>query len=206
VLHVSTARACELIADAKRRGVRVTGEVTPHHLILTEDAIGEFDTMARVSPPLRSAEDRAALREAIRSGVLDCIATDHAPHTDIEKELPFDTAPPGMIGLDFAFALLYTELVDTGFMDLMTLLRRMTCAPADIVRLEAGRLAAGAPADIIVIDLQGETRIAPDTIHSKSRNTPFMGRTLRSRIAHTFVGGQPVHSGGRILADALAVR
>lgn len=206
VLHVSTARACELIADAKRRGIRVTGEVTPHHLILTEDAIGEFDTMARVSPPLRSAEDRAALREAIRSGVLDCIATDHAPHTDIEKELPFDQAPPGMIGLDFAFALLFTELVDTGFMDLMTLLRRMTCAPADIVRLEAGRLAAGAPADIVVIDLQGETRIAPETIHSKSRNTPFMGRTLRGRIAHTLVGGQLVHSDGRILADALAVR
>src|SRR5690606_3103156 len=123
ICHVSTARACELIADAKRRGVRVTAEVTPHHLVLTEQAIANFDSMARVSPPLRSAEDRAALREALRSGVIDCVATDHAPHTDIEKEQPFDTAPPGMIGLDFAFALLYTDMVLTGFMPLELLIK-----------------------------------------------------------------------------------
>lgn len=201
ICHVSTARACELIADAKRRGVRVTAEVTPHHLVLTDEAIAEFDTMARVSPPLRSAEDRAALREALRDGTIDCVATDHAPHTDIEKDQPFDQAPPGMIGLDFAFALLYTELVQTGFMPLELLIRRMTCDPARILHLKAGRLREGDPADIAILDLNATTPVIRKRVFSKSFNTPFRGRTFNGAVAHTIVAGQPVYRTGEIIAD-----
>jgi dihydroorotase len=202
ICHVSTARACELIADAKRRGVRVTAEVTPHHLTLTDEAIGQFNTLARVAPPLRSAEDREALRVALREGVLDCVATDHAPHTAIEKDQPFDQAPPGMIGLDFAFALLFTELVETGVIPLETLIQRMTADPARVLSLGGGTLRPGSAADITVLDLNGETRVVPEAIHSLSKNTPFLGRTLKSAVVHTFVEGRHVFERGVILTDA----
>ncbi len=205
ICHVSTARACELIADAKRRGVRVTAEVTPHHLVLTEEAVQNFSTHVRVSPPLRSTEDRDALRVALRDGVIDCVATDHAPHTTIEKQQPFDQAPPGMIGLDFAFALLHTELVASGILPLETLLERMATAPARLIGLDTGTLRPGAPADIAVLDLDGETRVERETIHSESSNTPFLGRTLRGAVVHTLVGGQMVFSHGEIVADRAAL-
>ena len=199
ICHVSTARACELIAEGKRRGVRVTAEATPHHLVLTDEAIGEFDTLARVAPPLRSAADRAAIRQALRDGTIDCIATDHAPHTDIEKDAPFDQAPPGMIALDFAFALLYTELVQKGEIALGTLIDRMTAAPARVLGLETGTLAIGAPADIAIIDLDGETSVTRERMFSKSFNTPFQGHAFRSVITHTIVGGKVVFADGCIL-------
>lgn len=199
ICHVSTARACELIAEGKRRGVRVTAEATPHHLVLTDEAIGEFDTLARVAPPLRAAADRAAIRQALRDGTIDCIATDHAPHTDIEKDAPFEQAPPGMIGLDFAFALLYTELVAKGDFDLVTLIERMTSAPARVLGLESGTLALGAPADIVVIHLDGETSVTRERVFSKSFNTPFQGHTFRGAVTHTLVGGELVFADGRIL-------
>jgi len=201
ICHVSTARSCELIAEARRRGVRVTAEVTPHHLTLTEEAVLGFNTLARVSPPLRSAADRDALRRALREGVIDCVATDHAPHTEMEKDQPFDQAPPGMIGLDFAFALLYTELVLSGEIELATLIERMTSGPARVIGAERGTLRPGARADLAILDLKSETRVSRETVHSKSCNTPFLGRTLRGAVAHTICGGQVVWSGGAITAD-----
>ncbi len=201
ICHVSTERACELVAEAKRRGIRVTAEVTPHHLTLTEEAVGWFDTRARVSPPLRSAADRDALRKALKEGILDCIATDHAPHTDIEKDQPFDKAPPGMIGLDFAFPLLYTELVLKDIVPLSLLVERMTSGPAGVVHLERGTLKPGHPADVTVVDLSGQTEVARGKLFSKSSNTPFLGKTFKSAVVHTLVDGELVFSKGRILKE-----
>lgn len=202
ICHVSTARACELIAAAKARGIAVTGEVTPHHLVLTEDAIEGYNTMARVSPPLRSAEDRQALREALRSGVLDCVATDHAPHTEEEKDQPFDQVPPGMIGLDFAFALLYSELVQSGFMDMNTLLRRMSFDACRMFGMVGGTLQEGAIADLTIFDLHGKTMVTKETIHSRSCNTPFLGREFDGAVVETIVGGRRMFSRGRFPSPA----
>lgn len=204
IQHISTARACELVADAKRRGVKVTAEATPHHLTLTEDAVDGFNTLARVAPPLRSAADREAIRAALREGVIDCIATDHAPHTDIEKDQPFDEAPPGMIGLDFAFALLHTELVLTNVISLETLIERMTVGPKRVVNVPGGSLQPGMPGDITVIDLAGKTTVNRESIQSRSINTPFFGKTFTGAIRHTFVDGKLIYSGGKIVADSMA--
>ncbi|MCB2155007.1 dihydroorotase [bacterium] len=198
ICHVSTARACELIAEGKRRGVRVTAEATPHHLVLTDEAIGEFDTMARVAPPLRSADDRAAIRQALRDGIIDCIATDHAPHTDIEKDAPFDQATPGMIALDFAFVLLFTELVKKGEVNLEDLIERMTIGPAKVLGLKAGTLAVGSAADIAIFDPEGTTTVTRERVFSKSFNTPFQNHTFSGAITHTIVGGDIVFADGRI--------
>lgn len=200
ICHVSTARACQLIAEARRRKVRVTAEVTPHHLTLTEEAINGFDTAARVSPPLRTQADRDALRKALRDGIIDCIATDHAPHSAMEKDLPFNDAPPGMIGLDFAFALLYTELVVPEIIPLATLIERMTTGPARVIASPRGTLAPGAPADLTLLDLKGTTRVSRETVYSKSFNTPFLGRKFQGAVAHTLVDGRLVFSRGRIVA------
>jgi dihydroorotase len=201
IQHVSTGRACAIIAEAKCRGVNVTAEACPHHLTLTEEAVANFSTLARVSPPLRSVADRDAIRTALRDGVIDCIATDHAPHTDIDKDQPFDQAPPGMIGLDFAFALLFTELVEADLLPLEVLIQRMTSDPARVLGIGAGTLCVGAAADITILDLEGETHVIPEAIHSKSKNTPFLGRTLCGAVAHTLVGGRLVFSRGEIVAD-----
>ncbi len=197
ICHVSTARACELIAEAKQRGIRVTAEVTPHHLLLTDQAIETFSTMARVAPPLRGAEDRDALRQALRNGTLDCIATDHAPHTDIEKNVPFQEAPPGMIGLDFSWALMYHEMVGAGVLTLSELVARMTIEPAKVLNLSGGSLAKGRNADVTIIDLEGTTQITRETIKSKSCNTPFLGKQYSSKIETTIVKGRVVYSNGQ---------
>lgn len=204
ICHVSTERACEVIAAAKSRGVHVTAEVCPHHLTLTEDAVGQFSTLARVAPPLRSARDRDALRAALRDGVIDCIATDHAPHTDIEKDQPFDQAPPGMIGLEFAFALLFTDLVAPGHLPLTTLIQRMTAGPARIIGIPRGTLRPGSAADAAVLDLHAATEVTPARLHSKSKNTPFLGRVLSGAVTHTIVDGKLVFDHGVIVAGNAA--
>ncbi len=199
IQHVSTRRSVELIREGKRRGVRVTAEVTPHHLALTEEACLTFDTNAKVAPPLRSEDDRQSLIEGLRDGTLDAIATDHAPHTDIEKDMVFTEAPFGTIGLEFAFAVCHGELVATDRMDLATLVEKMTVVPAAILRLNKGTLSVGADADITIVDLGLEKTISRGTLLSKSYNTPFLGKTLRGFPVHTLVGGRLVYSNGKIV-------
>jgi dihydroorotase len=192
--HMSTRGSVELIRRAKARGVRVTAEVTPHHLALTDAACEAYDTQAKMNPPLREAADIVALREGLREGVIDCIASDHAPHAYDEKEAAFDDAPFGIVGLETAFGVAYTELVRGGTLTLPQLVARMSTSPAALFHLSAGTLATGAPADVCVLDVERPWRVEPDRFHSKSRNTPFGGRELVGRAVLTFVAGRPVHT------------
>jgi len=199
IQHVSTRRSVELIREGKQRGVHVTAEATPHHLTLTEEACLEFDTNAKVAPPLRSEDDRQALIEGLLDGTIDVIATDHAPHTDIEKDMVFTEAPFGMIGLETAFAVCYGELVAKGRTDLAMLVAKLTVHPAQLLRINKGTLSVGADADITIVDLGLERTITPEVLHSKSSNTPFLGKTLRAFPVQTIVGGNLVYSKGQIL-------
>lgn len=191
--HMSTRGSVELIRRGKERGINVTAEVTPHHLTLTDLACEGYDTNAKMNPPLREAADIAALRAALQEGVIDCIASDHAPHAYDEKEAAFDDAPFGIIGLETAFALAHTELVLGGVLTLPELLHRMSTAPSKVFHLTGGGLQPGAVADICVLDLKASWRVDPAQFHSKSRNTPFAGRELVGRTALTIVDGHVVH-------------
>jgi dihydroorotase len=193
--HMSTRGSVDLIRRAKERGIRVTAEVTPHHLTLTDHACEEYDTQAKMNPPLREAADVAALRGALKSGVIDCIASDHAPHAYDEKEAAFDDAPFGIVGLETAFAVAYTDLVEGGVLTLPELLARMSAVPAGLFRLPAGcgTLALGAPADVCVLDVAARWTVDAARFHSKSRNTPFQGRVLNGRAVLTVVAGRVVH-------------
>jgi dihydroorotase len=193
--HMSTRGSVELIRRAKERGITVTAEVTPHHLTLTDHACEAYDTNAKMNPPLREAADVAALRAALKEGVIDCIASDHAPHAYDEKEAAFDDAPFGIVGLETAFAVAHTELVLSGALTLAELLHRMSTAPAAAFHLSGGSLQPGAPADICVLDLAATWRVDPAQFCSKSRNTPFAGRELTGRAVLTIVGGDVVHDG-----------
>src|SRR5712664_3675124 len=193
--HLSTRGSVELMRRAKERGLRVTAEVTPHHLSLTEAACERYDTHAKMNPPLREAADVAALRAALQEGVIDCIASDHAPHAYDAKEAAFDDAPFGIVGLETAFAVAYTELVAAGILTLPELVHRMSTAPAAAFRLPGGTLTPGAAADVVVLDVTARWTVDPVTFFSKSRNTPFAGRTLTGRAALTVVGGTVVHPG-----------
>src|SRR6266704_2331936 len=191
--HMSCRGSIALIREAKERGIRVTAEVTPHHLTLTDYACEEYDTHAKMNPPLREAADVAALRGALKEGVIDCIASDHAPHAYDEKEAAFDDAPFGVVGLETAFAVAHTELVESGVFTLPELIARMSTEPAKIFRLAGGSLAPGAVADVAVFDTAVTWSVDPTAFHSKSRNTPFAGRTLTGRAVLTLVGGKIVH-------------
>ncbi len=191
--HMSTRGSVELIRRAKERGAPVTAEVTPHHLTLTDHACEAYDTQAKMNPPLREAADVAALRAALKEGVLDCIASDHAPHAYDEKEAAFDDAPFGIVGLETAFAVAHTELVQGGILTLPALIARMSTEPARIFHLPGGTLAPGAPADVVVLDPTVQWTVDPAAFRSKSRNSPFVGRTLTGRAALTLVGGKTVH-------------
>jgi dihydroorotase len=195
--HMSTRGSVDLIRRAKERGVRVTAEVTPHHLTLTDHACEEYDTHAKMNPPLREAADVAALRGALKSGVIDCIASDHAPHAYDEKEAAFDDAPFGIVGLETAFGIANTDLVEGGVLTLPELLARMSTIPAGLFRLPAGcgTLALGAPADVCVLDPAARWTVEAARFHSKSRNTPFQGRVLSGRALLTIVAGRVVHDG-----------
>jgi dihydroorotase len=194
IAHVSTAGAVEMIRRARAEGLPVTGEATPHHLVLTDAAVRGYDANAKMNPPLRSERDRQALRTALADGTLTVIATDHAPHTESEKEVEFEAAPFGIIGLETAVGLLLTDLVRTGALDLETLVLRLTAGPAEVLGLAAGTLEPGAPADITVLDLDEEWTVDPEAFRSLSRNTPFAGRRLVGRPAFTIVGGRIAHS------------
>lgn len=190
--HVSTRGAVEAIRRAKEAGVRVTAEATPHHLILTDEAVDGYRTDAKMNPPLRTAADVAAVREGLRDGTLDVIATDHAPHHYDEKEQAFDDAPFGIVGLETAVGLVLTHVLREGVLDLPTLVERMSCAPARAFHLPGGTLREGAPADVTVLDLEEEWVVDPSEFLSLSRNTPFAGWRLKGRARMTVVGGQVV--------------
>ncbi|HET7109875.1 MAG TPA: dihydroorotase [Gemmatimonadales bacterium] len=190
--HMSTRGSVELIRRAKDAGLRVTAEACPHHFTLTHEACDGYNTNAKMNPPLREDADREAIREALRDGTIDAIATDHAPHHYDAKEREFDQAPNGIIGLETAFPLANTELVGSGLLTLPQLVERMSTVPARIFGLPGGSLAKGAPADVVVIDPQVEWSVDPASFRSKSRNTPFGGREVRGRAVATIVRGHIV--------------
>jgi dihydroorotase len=190
--HVSTGEAIEAIRAAKQRGLPVTCDTAPPYFALNETAVGEYRTFAKLSPPLRSEWDRRAVVEGLRDGTIDAIASDHAPHDQDSKRLPFTSAESGIIGLETLLPL-SLELYHNGHLPLISLLRALTCAPADILRLPVGRLAIGAPADFVVFDLDRPWQIAEDDFRSKSKNSPFDGRPVQGRAIKTIVGGRVVY-------------
>src|SRR5581483_8560041 len=192
LMHLSAAESVAALRRARAGGVRASGEVTPHHLVLTEDAVRTLDTNVKMNPPLRAETDRIALVEALRDGTIEAVATDHAPHARHEKEVPFEAAPFGVTGLETAFAVLYTELVEPGLLPLATLLERMSAGPARIFGLERPRIAAGARANLVLIDPDGMTHVREERFRSRSANSWLLGRTLKSRIAMTVAAGAVV--------------
>jgi dihydroorotase len=194
--HMSTKGSVELIRWGKERGINVTAEVCPHHLSLTEENVRAYNTNAKMNPPLRRAEDVEALREAVKDGTIDLIATDHAPHHYDEKEREFADAPNGIVGLETALAVVVTNLVDKGYVDFPKLVDRMSCAPARIFNLPGGSLKRGAAADVTVFDPGAKWKVDPSRFLSKGRNTPYSGMTLIGRAACTIVAGSVVYRSG----------
>lgn len=192
IAHVSSAGSIGLIRRAREEGVRVTAEVTPHHLTMTAEATMGFDTNTRVAPPLRSAADLEALRNALAEGVIDVMATDHAPHASYEKEVEFTEAPPGMLGLETALAVTL-ELVRENFLTPLEFIRRWSTNPAHLLELEGGSLAAGCPADVVLLDPDREWTYDSARGFSKSRNSPWSGQTLTGRVLATIVDGRLVY-------------
>jgi dihydroorotase len=205
-LHVSTAGSAELIRRAKAEGLWVTAEATPHHLALTDAELVSYDTNLKVNPPLRTAADVEALRAALADGTIDAIATDHAPHSLEEKEVEFESAPPGMIGLETALAVILTELVDAGTLTLVQVVERLSTNPARILGLDGqgGPVVAGAAANLVVFDPSAEWVVDPGEFASASSNTPWAGRKLKGRVLHTVFGGRLVVRDGRVAAEAYA--
>lgn len=190
VAHVSAARSVEIIRKAKARGIAMTAEVTPHHLILTDEAVSGYDTNTKMNPPLRSTRDREALIEGVVDGTIDCLATDHAPHTDIEKDNDFESAPFGILGLETALGLYLKALVEPGHLTLPELLLRMTRKPLEVLGRSGGTLEPGEPADVTVFDPMGRWTVRASESASRSRNTPFDGWELPGRVLVTILGGQ----------------
>ena len=196
VQHVSTREAVELIRLARERGVRVSGEASPHHMALTEEAVRGYRTEAKMNPPLRSEADRLAVRQGLIDGVLECVATDHAPHHYEEKEREFDDAPFGIVGLETALAVCIGELVTPGDLPLFDLIERMSTAPARLMGIEGGTLRAGSRADLVLFDPEEAWTVDPANFHSKSRNTPFGGWEVTGRVKRTIVGGETRYEEG----------
>ncbi len=190
--HMSTRGSIEIIRRAKDQGIRVTAEACPHHFALTHEACDGYDTNAKMNPPLREPEDVAAIREGLKDGTIDAIATDHAPHHYDAKERAFDHAPMGIIGLETALGLAVKVLVEEGVLTLPELVARMSTVPARLFHLPAGSLAPGQAADIVVFDPNARWTVEPSRFYSKSRNTPFAGWDLAGRVARTVVGGRTV--------------
>jgi dihydroorotase len=190
LLHMSTGRSVDILRKAKSRGISVTGETAPHYIALTDAACEGYNTNAKMNPPLRTAEDSEILKQGLADGTIDCIATDHAPHAAYEKEREFDQAPFGILGLETSFPVTYTHLVKTGVLTIQDAIAKMSTVPARILGLPGGTLRDGASADVAVFDLDAEFEVVPDTLRSKSRNTPFMGRRLQGRAVFTVLNGR----------------
>ncbi len=189
IAHVSTAGSVRMIREAKARGIRVTAETAPHYFTLTDEALREFDTNTRVNPPLRTKDDLAAVKEGLRDGAIDAIATDHAPHARTDKEVEFEAAANGISGLETAFSL-SLRLVEEGVLTLEQLIRAMSTNPARILRVSGGTLQPGADADITVIDLDRCWTVDPGSLRSQGKNTPFAGWTMKGKAIMTIVGGE----------------
>jgi dihydroorotase len=192
--HMSTRGSVELIRWGKDRNIRVTAEVCPHHLSLTEAEVEGYDTHAKMNPPLRSADDVDALQQAVKDGTIDVIATDHAPHHYDEKEREFADAPNGIVGFETALAVNITWLVKPGIISLATLIDKMSCAPAKLFHLPGGTLRRGGAADVTVFDPAREWTVEPTRFFTKGRNTPYTGRTLTGLVACVLVDGRIVHT------------
>jgi dihydroorotase len=188
--HLSTARSVTLMRDAKARGIAVTAEATPHHFSLSDEVLRGYNPVYRVSPPLRSAADVAALKAGLRDGTIEVIATDHAPHTEEEKHREFSLALTGMIGLETAFGVAWTELVRGGWLTKTQLVERLAVAPARILNRPGGRLQPGDPADVVLLDPNCEWEVRREELVSKSKNSPFLGRKLYGRVEMVWVDGQ----------------
>jgi dihydroorotase len=190
IAHVSCARSAELIRTAKREGVKVTAETAPHYFSLTDDAVKTYDSNAKMNPPLRTIEDVNAIKEGLRDGTIDAIATDHAPHTRVEKEVAFIDAPFGIVGLETCLPLVITKLVDERVLTLAEAITKLTVGPARILNLPMGKIETGARADITVFDPACEVVVDTSKFECKCRNSPFNGWSLKGRAAHVIVAGQ----------------
>jgi dihydroorotase len=190
VAHISTAHALDVVRRAKKAGVRMTCEAAPHHFLLDDEAVGEFDTACKMKPPLRAAADVKAVLKGLLDGTIDCIASDHAPHHADEKDVPFDEAAFGIVGLETTVSLCLHHLVHGADMPLTRLVELLSSNPARILGVNAGTIAVGHPADVTVLDLGREVTVDPATFRSKGRTTPFAGRTLRGAAVMTIVGGR----------------
>ncbi|HEX2110937.1 MAG TPA: dihydroorotase [Gaiellaceae bacterium] len=195
LLHLSARESVEALRAAHADAVAATAEVTPHHLCLTDEAVRSLDPNVKMNPPLRSANDRRALVEALHDGTIAAVATDHAPHARHEKEVPFEAAPFGVIGLETAFSALYTRLVEPGVLSLATLLERMSAGPARVYGLEPPRIAPGAEANLVLLDLNAPWRVDESSFRSKSANSWLLGRTLRGKVLMTVAAGRVAYEG-----------
>ncbi len=192
IQHVSSALSVELLRWARSQGADIHGEATPHHFTLTEESVPQYASLAKMNPPLRTQKDREAITRGLCDGTLDLIATDHAPHTKEEKEVPFKDAPSGIIGLETAFSLGITSLVKPGYLTLRQLLEKMTCNPAGLYHLPGGRIVPQAPADLVLFDPTGTWKVGG--FLSRSENSPFLGQTLYGVVKYTICGGRIVYT------------
>ena len=190
IAHVSTEGSVNLVREAKRKGIKITCEATPHHFSLTDEIIKSFDTNAKVNPPLRTKKDLDALKKGLKDGTIDCIVTDHAPHSIEEKDVEFDAAPFGMVGLETALGLVITELIEKKVLSWIEAITKMTLNPAKILKLNAGQIKVGMPADLTVIDPEANWVVEPKEFRSKSKNSPFGGRKLKGMAFLTIVDGK----------------
>lgn len=196
--HLSTKDSVQLVREAKLRGEKVTAEVTPHHFTLTEEAVEGYDTNTKTNPPLRTREDVDAIKEALRDGVIDMIATDHAPHHMDEKNCEYEIAANGMVGLETSLSLTITELVNKGYLTPLTLVERMSTNPAKMLGIDKGTLQIGSIADITIIDSEYEYIVNAQEFESKGKNTPFNGRKLQGRAVYTIVKGSIIMENGKL--------
>lgn len=199
IAHITTAHAVDMVRQARSRGVKVTCETAPHYFSLTDEAVKSFDPNTKMNPPLRTAADVEAIKEGLKDGTIDVIATDHAPHTIVEKEVEYNLAPFGIVGLETALALVLTKLVKEKILTLSQALAKMTTNPAGILNLEKGDLTVGADADITVIDLDKEVTVKSEEFESMSKNSPFIGWKLKGAAVMTIVKGKVVMEGGKVL-------
>lgn len=202
VAHMSAARTVEVLRWAKARGIAMTGETTPHHLVLTDEAVATYDTNTKMNPPLRTARDREALIQGVVDGTIDCLATDHAPHTDIEKDGDFDSAPFGIVGLETALGLYMKALVEPKHLSLGELILRMTRNPLSVLARDGGTLAAGADADVTIFDPAQRWTVRASEFASKARNMPFEGWELSGKILITLVGGRVTYRAESLAGSA----